>query len=83
MSVVVESQDLNRNMPGERVVLQLAQDGPAEHVGQMNVERDRGRIVIRRQRQRIDASLADDAFEAGIARGIEQIFARSWNRLRR
>ena len=44
LAVLVERDDLHRNMPRQRVLLELAEHGPAEHVGQEHVEGDRGRL---------------------------------------
>ena len=43
-----------------------------EHVGQEYVERDRGRHVLARQRQRRLAAVGDDALEALVPRQTEQ-----------
>jgi hypothetical protein len=46
--------------------------GPPEHVGQEDVERDRGRQVLLRQRDRAGAAVRHDAFEALVAGEPEQ-----------
>ena len=72
MTIVVEREDLHRDVAGQRIVLELAQDRPAQNVGQVNVERDRRRVVIRRKRQGVDAAVANDALEADFACCVEQ-----------
>ena len=44
--VVVQRDDLHRDVARRRVLLELAEHRPAEHVGQEHVERDRRRLVI-------------------------------------
>ncbi len=72
MAVVIEGQDLNGNVAGEGIVLQLAEHGPAKHIRQMNVERDGCRIVIGRERKRLYAPLRDDPFESRVVCCIKQ-----------
>ena len=38
LAIFVERDDLHRDMPGGGVLLQLAQHGPAQHVGQEHIE---------------------------------------------
>ena len=58
-------------MARRRILLQLAQHRPAEHVRQEDVERDRGRPVFARQRQRIRAAHGDEHLEAVFVREID------------
>ena len=44
--VLVQREHLHRNVAGCRILLQLVQDRPAQHVGQEHVQRDRGRMVF-------------------------------------
>ena len=70
LAVFVQRDDLHRNVAGQRILLELAQHRPAEHVGQEHVERDRGRLELLGQIQRIDAAHRDQHLEAVIAREI-------------
>ena len=72
LAVFVERDDLNRDMPGERVLLELAQHGPAQHVGQEYVERDRGRLILLGEVERIVAAHRQQRLEALVARQIDQ-----------
>ena len=47
LPILVQRHDLHGNVPRVRVLLQLAQHGPAQHVGQEHVERYRGRLDTR------------------------------------
>ena len=51
---------------------ELVEDGPAKNVGQEDVERDRGRVVLPCQRQGDAAALGDDALEALVVGEAEQ-----------
>ena len=64
MPVLVERHDLHGNVPGRRILLELAQDRPAEHVGQEDVERNRGRMMLARERQRLGAAARDQHLES-------------------
>ena len=56
LAILVQRDDLNRDMPGQRIVLELAQHRPAEHVGQEDVERDGGRLELLGKIQRFGAA---------------------------
>ena len=47
LTVLVQGHDLHRDVPRQRVLLQLAQHRPAQHVGQEHVERDGASADIR------------------------------------
>ena len=51
LALLVERDDLHRNVPRERIELELVEHRPAEHVGQEDVERDGGGPELARQRQ--------------------------------
>ena len=72
LAVFVQRDDLDRNVPRQRVVLELAQHGPAEHVGQEDVERDRGGLELLGQIQRLRAARGDQDLEALVAGEIDQ-----------
>ena len=44
MPVLIERQHLHGNVARPRILLEMIQDRPSEHVGQENIERDRGRV---------------------------------------
>src|SRR6185312_9132339 len=68
--VLVEGDDLHRDVTRERVLLQLAENGPAEHVGQEHIERNRGRLELLCKLERIDPARGDQHAEAVVAREI-------------
>ena len=57
---------------GGRVLLELAEHGPAQHVGQEDVERDRGRLVLAGQRERVGAAHGDEHLEALVAGQVDE-----------
>src|SRR5215213_3173042 len=46
LAVLVEGHDLNRNMPGQRILLQLAEHAPSKDVGKEYIERYRGWLIL-------------------------------------
>ena len=72
LTVLVERNDLHRNVTGQCVLLELAQHRPAEHVGQENVQRYRGRLILLGEFERIDAAHGDQHLEPLVAGEIDQ-----------
>ena len=72
LAVLVERDDLDRNVPRQRIVLELAQHGPAQHVRQEHVERDRRRLELLGEIQRLGAARRDQHLEALVASQIDQ-----------
>ena len=70
LAVLVERDDLHRDVPRQRVLLELAEHRPAQHVGQEHVERDRGRLELLGQVERIGAAHRDQHLEALVAREV-------------
>ena len=68
LALLLDRDDLHRDVARRRIVLELVEHRPAEHVGQEDVERDRGRLVLARERQRLRAALGDQHLEAVVAR---------------
>ena len=52
LAIFVQGDDLNRNVPRRRVLLQLAEHRPAQHIGQEDIQRDGGGLELLRQFQR-------------------------------
>ena len=69
--VLVERDDLHRDVAGCRVLLELAQHRPAEHVGQEHVERNCGRLVLLGEIQRLGAARGDQHPETPVAGEID------------
>src|SRR5579871_1157545 len=67
LTVLVERDDLHRDMAGERIELELAQHRPSEHVRQEYVERDRGRLVLLSQFDSPGAEHRNENLEAFVA----------------
>ena len=72
LAVLVQRDDLHRDVPRQRIVLELAQHGPAQHVRQEHVERDRRRLELLGEIQRFGAARGDQHLEALVAREIDQ-----------
>ncbi len=72
LAVFVERDDLHRNVPGQRILLELAEHVPAQHVGQEHVERNRGRLILFGEIERIVAAHRQQRLEALVARQIDQ-----------
>ena len=52
LALLLDREHLHRDVARRRIELEVVEHRPAEHVGQEDVERDRGRQVLPRQRQR-------------------------------
>ena len=72
MPVFVQRQHLHGNVPGRRILLQMVQHRPAQHVGQEDVERDGRGMEFAGQRQRFRARHGDQHLESLVARQIAQ-----------
>ena len=72
LAILVQRDDLDRDVTRQRIVLQLAQHGPAEHVRQEHVERDRGRLELLGEIQRFCAACGDQHLEPLVAGEIDQ-----------
>ena len=72
LALLLQGDDLHRNMARGRVELQLVENRPSEQVGQENIERDSGGTVLPRERDAHGALPRDDAFEALVARQPEK-----------
>ena len=73
LAVLVQRDDLHRNVPGKRVVLELAQHGPAEHVGQEHVERHRGGLILLGKIECLGATRRNQNLESLVAREVNQL----------
>ena len=51
LPVLLDRDDVHRDVPGGRVVLQPVEDGPAVRVGQPEIEGDRGGLILPGQRR--------------------------------
>ena len=72
LTVLVERDDLHRNMPRQRILLELAEHVPAQHVGQEHVERNRRRLILFGEIERIVAAHRQQGLEALVAREVDQ-----------
>ena len=71
LAILVERDDLHRDVARQRVLLELAEHGPTQHVGQEHVERHRGRLVLLGQIERVGAARRDQHLEALVAGEVE------------
>ena len=63
LTILIDSDDLHRDMARLRVLLELAQHRPTQHVRQKHVERHRRGTILVRQVERIFAARRDQHFE--------------------
>ena len=71
-AVLVGGQDLHRDVPRLGFLLQLVEHGPAEHVGQEDVERHRRRQELAGQGQGLGAAARDQRLQPAVAGEIDQ-----------
>ena len=72
MLVFIERDDLHGNVARQRVLLELTQYAPAQHVGKEDVERDCARLVLLGEFKRIGAAHCYQHFKSLVARQIDQ-----------
>ena len=72
LAVFVQRDDLDRDVARQRIVLELAQHRPAEHVRQEDVERDGRGLILLGEIERLGAARGDQDLEALVARQIDQ-----------
>ena len=72
MPVFVEGQHLHRDVPGRRILLQVVQHRPAQHVGQENIQRNGRRMILVRERKRFRAARGHQNFKSLVAGKIAQ-----------
>ena len=68
MAVFIQSQHLHRDVARCRVLLKMIEHGPAQHVGQEHIERDRSRMEFARQCKGFRAAQCDQNLESLVAR---------------
>src|SRR4051812_76915 len=72
LAVLIEADDLHRDMAGQRILLQMAQNRPAEHIGKKDVERHGCRLILPRELDRFISRRCNDGLEAAVACKIEE-----------
>src|SRR5262245_26450348 len=72
MLVFVERNDLHRNVAGQRILFELTQHAPAEHIGKEDIERNGVRLILFGKLKRIGAALSYQHFETFRAGEIDQ-----------
>ena len=70
--VLVEGYDLDRDMARQRVLLELAQHAPAQHVGEKHVERYGGWLILLGKFECVGAARRHQNLKAATAREIDQ-----------
>ena len=83
MAIFVERQHLHRDMPRRRILLQMIQHRPTQHVGQKYIQRNRCGMVLAGQRQRLGAAHGDQHLESLVVRQDRTARAHNADRLRR
>ena len=58
LPILIQGDNLHRDMPRAWVMLQLAEHRPAEHVREEDIQRDRGRTVFPSQSERVGPAVA-------------------------
>src|SRR6185437_7262652 len=66
LTSLVQRHDLHWDMPGRRILLELAQKRPAEHVGKEYIQRHSDRPIFSCERERFGAARSDQHLEAVI-----------------
>ena len=72
LPVLLDRDDVHRDVARRRIVLEPVQNRPAIGVGQPQVQRHRGRLVLARQRQRPVGALRHQPLEPAVARQVQQ-----------
>src|SRR6266702_86910 len=72
VTVFVEGQHLNGYVAGRRILLQVVQYGPAEHIRQRHVERNGGWMELPRECQAIGPAQRDEHLESVVMREIAE-----------
>ena len=72
LPLLLDREHLHRDVARRRIELEVVEHGPAQHVRQEDVERDRRRQVLLGQRDRRLPAVGHDALEALVARQAEQ-----------
>jgi hypothetical protein len=71
-ALVFHADDLHWDVAGGRVLLQMIQHGPTEHVRQKNIQHDRQWIELAGQRPSVSAVGGDHAFESFVSDHVQQ-----------
>src|SRR5579862_1775128 len=72
LAILVQGDDLHRDMPGQRALLELTEHVPAQHVREENVERHCGRLILLGKIECIVAAHRQQRLETLVAREIDQ-----------
>ena len=78
LALLFHGNDLNRDVPRERVLFQMAQHRPPEHVRQEDVQGDGCRLELPCHGQREIAAHRHHAFEAFVPRQPKQHARVMW-----
>ena len=70
--LLLDRDDLHRNVARFGLELEVVQHGPAEHVGQKDIERDDRRSILAGKSQRFVAARRHESLEALVARQTQQ-----------
>ena len=70
--VLVHGQHLHRDVACCGILLEMVEHGPAEHVGQGDIERDGGGMELAREGEGLGAAQCDEDLEALVAREVAE-----------
>ena len=83
MPVFIQREHLNRDVPRGRVLFQMVEHGPAQHVRQEYVQRDGRGMELAGQSERFRAAHGDEHLEALVAGQIDRARGHSADHLQR
>ena len=72
LAVFIKRDDLHGDVTRRRILLQITEHRPTQHVGQENVKRDSGGPELARQGQGIGAAHGHEDFESVVSGEIDQ-----------
>ena len=72
LALLFHGEHLHGDVARLRIVLQVVEHGPAQHVGQEYIERDGRQLELVRQRQRLGAVVRHQRLESLLVRRLEQ-----------
>ena len=68
LTFFLKRNDLHRNVAGRGIKLEVIEHRPAQHIGQENVEGDRGGQVLPREDKPLLAALGHNSLKSLVAR---------------
>src|SRR6516225_1569745 len=72
LPILIQGNDLDRDVPRQWIVLELAQHSPAKHVRQEYVERDCGRLILLGEFERFGTACRNQHLESLVTREVNE-----------